>query len=310
MNRPARLAVRKAAPDARRGKPRWHFETPAIPVRAAVLSAASLAVPVVGVIGAGGAAPRFEALLWMAAMVPCFLLAYYRGWIGVATGLATGMAIFSLVQVFLIQSGQRLPDWPFMLSISAALVGLSFVVGGVTDRLHAERERAERLALFDPLTGLANRRYLELIAAREFAAAQRGRLLTLVAFDLDGLKEVNDGHGHKAGDDMIRAFGAALEQNTRSMNLSARVGGDEFISVLSAADVEGTMVFVRRVQAAAAAIQTEAGAVSVSAGVVAYSNDFGSIEELLAAADAALYRAKSSPGSVAVFKRGATLSMA
>lgn len=273
-------------------KPRWHFGSPSIPPRAVLLSALALVVPVAASLAGGPEADRYEALLWLTALIPGFLLAYYRGWSGIATGLAAGMAVFSLAQVYLVLTGYRLPDWPFMLGITSALVFLSLLAGGVAQQLHEARERAERLALIDPLTDLPNRRYMELILEKEFAAAQRGRELVVVAFDLDGLKSVNDLHGHAAGDDVIRAFAGVLRSNTRSMNLSARLGGDEFISIVSGTSVEGALVFVERVQHALTELASLPASISVSAGVAEYHVDITDEEHLLNVADEALYEAK------------------
>lgn len=281
--------------------PRWHFGSPRIPATATVLSVLALAVPVVGTLLAGSALPRFEALLWLTALIPAFLLAYYRSWVGVATGLALAMGLFSLAQVYLIASGRRLPDWPLMFVTTAALVVLALVLGILTERLHAERERAERLALFDPLTDLPNRRYFELILEKEFAAAQRGRKLAVVAMDLDGLKAINDGYGHAAGDAAIRACARALAANTRSMNLSARLGGDEFVSIVSSSEIEGTLIFARRVQQAVSQLEGLPGTVTISIGLAAYSGRMSSPEDLVSAADAALYEAKREPGGLRVY---------
>lgn len=281
-------------------KPRWYFGSPQIPVRAVGISALALAVPIAASLLAGDEPGRFEALLWLTALIPGFLLAYYRGWSGVATGLASGMAVFSLVQVYLVATSQRLPDWPFMLAMTVALLLVSLVVGGVTDRLHGTREKAERLALIDPLTDLPNRRYLDLLLEKEFAAAQRGRDLVVVAFDIDGLKDINDHYGHAAGDDALKAVATVLRANTRSMDMSARVAGDEFVTVLSTARLEGALVFVRRVQAAVSEHPHESGQLTVSAGLAPYHIDVKGADALLRAADEALYQAKAGPGRLTV----------
>lgn len=281
-------------------KPQWHFGSPFIPARAIVLSIMGLAVPVTASWLHAGGTGRFEILVWLPALVPGFLLAYYRGWIGITTGLAMAMALFSSTQVYLIITGQRAPDWPLMLAITVALTLLSLVAGEVTDQLHKAREQAERLALIDPLTNLPNRRYVDLTLHREFAAAQRGRDLVIVAFDLDGLKVINDIHGHAAGDEALKTFAGILRTHTRSMNLSARLGGDEFLSILSSSTIEGALVFVRRVQQATVEATGLATPISVSAGVAEYGLDILDQEHLLDVADQALYDAKQLPSGVVV----------
>lgn len=275
--------------------PSWHFGPPRIPVRAFVISGLALAVPVVAAVTAPEIPIRLEPLLWLTALIPGFLLAYYRGWRGVATGLAFSMAVFGLVEIYLVLTDRRLPDWPFMLSMTAAMVVLSLLAGEVSERLHSDRERAERLALIDPLTRLPNRRYFELVLEREFAAARRGRELVLAAFDLDGLKRINDEYGHSAGDDAIRSFAEVLEANTRAMNVSARLGGDEFACILSSSTMDGATVFAERVQAAADGIDGLPFQVSVSVGLASYTGDMVSPEALVHAADRALYQVKQDP---------------
>lgn len=272
---------------------KWHFGPPAIPIAIVAVSVAALLVPLLSAVLAGDAPLRFEALLWLIALIPAFLLAYYRGWHGVALGLAVGMAVFALVQLYLVLTGSRLPDWPFMLSVIAVFVGVAVVLGAVTERVHSEREKAERLALYDVLTDLPNRRYFELHLEKEFAAARRGRPIMVVAFDLDRLKEVNDQHGHGAGDQMLKAFAAVLAANTRSMDLSARLGGDEFMSILSQSEPDGAAVFARRVQAAAARTTGLPGPLSVSFGMAPFTPAMERMDQLVDAADQALYAAKA-----------------
>ena len=155
-------------------------------------------------------------------------------------------------------------------------------------------ERVIELSVTDPLTGLANRRQLERELAREFAAAQRGRELVAVIFDLDDFKDYNDANGHLAGDQAIQAFGRALKAETRAMNLAARYGGDEFVVLLAGADAQGARAFIERVRTrfAAAVQELGYGPVGVSAGLAAHRADMADTDMLLREADDALYREK------------------
>jgi diguanylate cyclase (GGDEF)-like protein len=272
------------------------FEPRPIPRLLAVVSAVALAIPTLAAILSGDGSSTLEAFLWLFVLVPGFLLAYYRGAAGVATGLAMGMVAFSTVQVYLVLSGQRLPDWPLMLSITGALLLGSVLIGGLADRLHGEREEAKRISLLDPLTQLPNRRYFDLVLEREFAAAQRGRELVVVAFDLNGLKALNDRYGHAVGDEVIQAFAAVLTRRTRTMNLTARLGGDEFMTVLSDSTLTGAVVFVRSVLQHEITIEGVDQPVTASAGVARYRVEMTTPSELVAAADAALYKAKAQEG--------------
>jgi diguanylate cyclase (GGDEF)-like protein len=155
--------------------------------------------------------------------------------------------------------------------------------------------RVEQLSVTDPLTGLANRRQLEHDLRREFAAARRGRRLIAVMFDLNDFKEFNDRHGHVAGDEALRAFGAALAAETRRMNLAARYGGDEFMVLLADSDAEGATIFLQRVaeRFPPPGSHPRVAEISFSAGFAEYQPDMEDPRELVEAADRALYRGKS-----------------
>jgi len=263
-----------------------------IPRRAVAISALALLVPVWTVAFAPEVVGDYELWLWLLALVPPFLLSYYRGWRGVAAALAAGMAVLSVLQVLVPVS--RLPDSVSipLIGLPAAYVVIALGVGWLSEALHREGERAARLALTDDLTGLPNRRYMRLFLETEFAAAQRGRVLTVALFDLDRFKQYNDRYGHLAGDEALRAVAGVLRMHTRRMNLSARYGGEEFVSILSAADVKGALTFVERVRKSLAEVEIEGGPLSVSVGVAMYDPGMQSVEDLLAAADHALYQAK------------------
>jgi diguanylate cyclase (GGDEF)-like protein len=161
-------------------------------------------------------------------------------------------------------------------------------------------EQVRALSLTDPLTGLANRRQLDRDLMREFAAARRGRRLVAVMFDLNAFKSYNDRHGHLAGDQVLRAFGEALAHETRTMNLAARYGGDEFLVLLADADRAGAVIFVDRVKVEfkRRASALPHGSLSVEAGIAEFAPDMVEPEDLLAAADRALYDRKASRSKV------------
>lgn len=263
-----------------------------IPRRALVISLFAFLVPVWTIVFAPEIVPQYELLLWLLALVPPFLLAYYRGWRGVAVALAAGMAALAVIQVLVPVS--RLPESVSipLIGFLGAYVAIALGVGWLSESLHRERERAERLALTDDLTGLPNRRYARLLLDTEFAAAQRGRPLTVALFDLDRFKDYNDRYGHLAGDKALRAVAAVLRQHTRRMNLSARYGGEEFLSILSAAEVSGALAFVERVRNSLAEVEVQGGPLSVSVGVAMFEPGMHTVEDLLVAADHALYQAK------------------
>jgi diguanylate cyclase (GGDEF)-like protein len=159
-------------------------------------------------------------------------------------------------------------------------------------RLH---ETLRALSLTDPLTGLPNRRRLQLHLEQEVAAARRGRRLTVVVFDIDNFKAVNDNLGHVTGDDILRAFAELLIDENRTMNLVGRYGGDEFVSVLSDSGQEGAQQYIARVQnALGRSPQLSPHQVTVSMGVAEFDTDeMRSVDDLLRAADVDMYRVKA-----------------
>ena len=158
-------------------------------------------------------------------------------------------------------------------------------------RLH---EQIIGLSMTDPLTQLPNRRRLELHLEKEFAAAGRGRMLSVVLFDLDNFKQYNDTAGHQAGDEALHEFAAILREQTRAMNLAARYGGDEFITILADADRAGALVHAERVAHAVAESGLLASAgIRASAGVATYDPLMRAPADLIRAADADLYARKA-----------------
>jgi diguanylate cyclase (GGDEF)-like protein len=269
---------------------------PSIPTGAVALSFSALLVPVLATLFVPAHGNDFGVLLWLVSLLPAFLLAYYRGWRGATWALAAGIAVLVVVQLLLLRLGRQVGNWPLLVGVTIAYVCIALGVGFLTEMLHRERSRVEKLALTDELTDIPNRRHLRVYLETEFAAAQRGRALVVVFFDLDRFKQYNDRFGHHAGDLALRAFAGVLQGQTRSMNLSGRYGGEEFVSVLSSCDVAGALVFVERVKKRFLETELPHGKITVSAGIAAYDPAMTEPDDILRAADAALYEAKRGTG--------------
>lgn len=187
-------------------------------------------------------------------------------------------AVILLVLVFLTMS------WNFAFLVMAI------------DRL---RDEVAELALVDDLTGVANRRHLVQRLSEECALAHRTQKpFALLAVDLDGFKEVNDGHGHAAGDDCLRHFTLMTQSKLRPGDLLARSGGDEFSVVLPATSLSEATAIAHRIleacRADAAACMPGEVTIAASIGVAQWQPRIGQYpERLIAAADQALYAAKN-----------------
>jgi diguanylate cyclase (GGDEF)-like protein len=270
----------------------WYFGKPRIPVTALVLSFGALLVPLAATFWYPESSNEYELLLWLLALIPAFLLAYYRGWTGVAVALLVGMAVLAIAQVAVLVL--EIPtNWILLLCVVAAYISIALCIGLVSELLHQERARAERLALLDDLTGIPNRRLADLFLEKEFAAAQRGRALAVALFDLDGFKEYNDRYGHAAGDAALCMFVRVLRSRTRRMDLSARYGGEEFIAILSGGDLTGAVRFAEGVRETLDAEPHQSESFTVSAGIAEYDRSMEGPADLIAAADRALYQAKA-----------------
>lgn len=164
--------------------------------------------------------------------------------------------------------------------------------------LEEQRRTIEALANTDALTGALSRRHFLELAGRERArAAREGGGLAVLLLDIDHFKRANDTHGHAGGDAVLRAFHATCAAQLRAHDLLGRLGGEEFGVVLPAAGREVARQVAERLRAAVAAgpVALPGGAavaITVSIGLAFTASAAEDIDSLLAAADAALYRAK------------------
>jgi diguanylate cyclase (GGDEF)-like protein len=159
--------------------------------------------------------------------------------------------------------------------------------------LHEEKERQ---AVTDGLTGISNRRYFNEMFSKEFERAKRyGTTLSLVIFDLDFLKKINDTYGHHVGDEAIKSIGSVVGKSCRAVDVAARFGGEEFCLLLPETDIEDATRLAERVRKLINETYIEGpGLISASIGVATFPHHANEQDELFAAADHALYAAKQS----------------
>ncbi|GBD46524.1 putative diguanylate cyclase YcdT [bacterium HR41] len=177
--------------------------------------------------------------------------------------------------------------FPMALVLGAILLSTATVE---SDRKH------RREALVDPLTGLLNRAALRLRLdqlLRDPAQAQAPRALAFAIGDIDRFKEINDTYGHLVGDEVLRTVARAMRKSLRGGDQLFRIGGEEFVALLPLADRERAVAVCERLRQAVAAARAPSGlTVTISFGVTIARGADVTLEQLVAEADEALYRAK------------------
>jgi diguanylate cyclase (GGDEF)-like protein len=179
-----------------------------------------------------------------------------------------------------------------LLALAALMLFALILTRPLLRAFHWTEKQASE-ARIDALTGLANRRALEEILAAEISRAQRfAHELAVVLLDLDRFKEINDSFGHAAGDVMLRAVSRLLTSLARQGDTVARWGGEEFVVVLPETDLAGAHRFAERLRRTIEAQSVGDMQTSTSCGVATMLPE-DDVEELLHAADQALYQAKT-----------------
>ena len=179
------------------------------------------------------------------------------------------------------------------------VVGASTIGRDISARLRYQ-EQLRVLSEHDPLTGMRNRRCFEREVTDQVARAQRyGEPAALLMIDIDDFKQINDTHGHRAGDRALKQFAAMLKQRLRDTDVLARIGGDEFAALLPyAGEPEATAVVndLRRVIAESWVDLGDGPSISLraSVGVALITRDTANDETILSAADKAMYEDKKS----------------
>jgi two-component system, cell cycle response regulator len=179
--------------------------------------------------------------------------------------------------------------------------------------LHRQLEEKNRLlehfALTDPLTGLPNRRAVEAWADRQLRAAVRHHFsFWVVMIDLDHFKRVNDLYGHDAGDNVLKMFGELLKGQTRSSDISGRMGGEEFVHIVTHAEEAHMPMIVERTRVKLASQRFPVGNteinITASIGVAGYrgTDNAPAFSQLVSRADRALYKAKQQGRNRAEFE--------
>lgn len=231
-----------------------------------------------------------------------FLCVPFVGWAALRLSprvSATGMLLLSAVAVWGTVNGYGpFAETPTQQSLLLLQAYIGVTGGGVLLFAATVRERRklvqrlEEMSMLDPLTGLANYRRLTDVLEQEIERSLRTESpFAVVLFDLDGLKALNDRHGHLAGNRALCRLADALRESCRAVDTAARYGGDEFALVLPECHRSETATIVERVQRQLSQ-EEEPPRIFASAGFSVYPDDAATVEGLIRRADERLYRSK------------------
>ncbi|MBI5664848.1 MAG: diguanylate cyclase [Nitrospirae bacterium] len=251
------------------------------------------------IIRANNAAEKILGLPFLLPGTKCYK--YYHGKDDPMTGcpscdcLKTGMSVsFEMFEPYLnmfleIRSIPR-------FDANKKLAGLLHVVRDISERKKME-EILRTMSITDELTGLLNRRGFFSLAQKQLKAAERsGRYMSVIYADLDGLKEINDTLGHKAGDAALLEFAELLKDTFRESDIIARLGGDEFAVVVEVTDANSESIIRRRLEDKLEAVNSQKDRqfiLLISLGIVRYDPYHPcSIDELLSQSDKLMYANK------------------
>jgi diguanylate cyclase (GGDEF)-like protein len=218
---------------------------------------------------------------------------------GVALALAVETAVaYGVIALSGPLDPDTLPAASVLVAINVTALVLAAYAGMVIARVQRRtREAAIHLSTVDSLTDLANRAFLFGAVEREIERSRRYRRgFCLLMMDLDELKAINDRFGHHEGDLVLRGVAQAIRSSLRTIDVAARYGGDEFVALLPETDPSGAYVVAEKIRQVVSGLSVESNgsriATSLSIGVVAYPEDGQTPDELMIAADEAMYLSK------------------
>ncbi|MDD4911193.1 MAG: diguanylate cyclase [Sideroxydans sp.] len=247
-------------------------------------------------------------LLLAAAPIVLFTL---RQWLLSSSIFLVCVGLFFLVQMGFFEAhpkinelGSSTIDW--ISNTFIFMAALNFLIfAWFIDKTAAHNERElSKLAITDPLTGMPNRRFFDLAFFQAIAKGKRlERQLVLAVIDIDHFKEVNDVHGHEAGDEVLRQLATLLTASTRAGNIVARIGGEEFAVLFADASMSDAHEVAERIRGAIeSTLFNYAGTplkITISIGLSQAKWD---VEQTFKAADSALYLAKQNGRNRVVFE--------
>jgi diguanylate cyclase (GGDEF)-like protein len=211
---------------------------------------------------------------------------------------------YMAARIFLLREALSMLEFASLCFFAVACVVLCVGQLQCLKRMrHDTREKIEMMTFVDELTGVYNYRYLEQRLTEELQRAKRHNCpLSVIYLDFDNFKLVNDTFGHETGNTVLQRVAQMSRSSARGEDFVGRLGGDEFLIVLPQTDSAGALIAAERVKKKLDAMELVAGTgerldfITYSLGVASYPASAETKDELLRAADEAMYRAKKAGG--------------
>jgi len=218
--------------------------------------------------------------------------------------LTLSILAYMAVRIFILPENLSWPEFGILCFFAFSCVVLSLGQLQCLRRMrHDTREKIEMMTFVDELTGVYNYRYLDQRLTEELQRAKRhGAPLSLIYLDFDSFKLVNDTFGHETGNTVLQRVAQTARQSARGEDFVGRLGGDEFVIVLPQTDSAGALIAAERIKKKLDALElvTNTGErldfITFSMGIASYPASAETKDELLRAADEAMYRAKKAGG--------------
>lgn len=229
-------------------------------------------------------------------LVPIAQAAWFAGKrAGIAVAVACGLAWLGVNAAPLLEGRQVAPAIAWNAAVRLGLFLAATYIISLQRALQKSLAREQALARTDHLTGALNARAFQEAATRELARCSRfGHPISLIYFDVDNFKAVNDRFGHSEGDRLLRSLVSAIAPGLRQVDVIARLGGDEFGVLLPETAGDAGTAVAQKVQGAFGVVSAREGwPASLSVGVVTYRTPPRSLDAMLKDADAQMYEAKN-----------------
>lgn len=249
-----------------------------------------LAVLTIAIIGYVDLVTSPDIALSIFYLLPVSVLAWHGGWKAARLVVLASTIVWMLAEA---ATGRVYPNQAVLYWNTAVRAAFFVIVGYTLSQLRRSVDEEQRLARTDSLTGVANSRSFLELAGHEVARQRRYHQPLSIAFlDCDNFKDVNDRHGHAAGDDLLRRIALGIHASLREVDIVARLGGDEFAVLLPESDAHAAETVCIKVREALRLAVAQYD-VTFSIGLVTFLTPPHDVEALLHAADGAMYEAKN-----------------